>query len=167
MLRLEHSSTAEPGNFSGQVAQCQVLSRAAAAGRPDLGELEPGTAAEVNLHVRIREMSARGGTWISRRNLTLYINKDNGLLPRRAEELTQSSLQRCETLCPVEVEGDPSEMWMGPGLLHHPPGLSLLNRGQPWNIGDISSNNHGDTLERKSQIRRSWHLSHMSHVTCA
>ena len=46
-------------------------------------------------------------------------------------------------------------------------GLPPLNRGQPWNIGDISSNNHGDTLERKSQIRRSWHLSHMSHVTCA
>lgn len=141
---------------------------AAEAGRPGPGSQSQAQATEVNLHVRTREMSARGKTWISRRNLTLFINKDNGLLPRRAEQRgTRSSLQGGRALCPVAAVGNTSETRMALACCSIREGLSTLDRGQPLNIGDISSNNHGDTLEQKSQIRRTGlKPAPEPHVTC-
>lgn len=58
------------------------MSTVAETGRPDPGEPKPGTATEVGLHVQICEMSACGRSWLSRRKPTVFVNEDNGLLPR-------------------------------------------------------------------------------------
>lgn len=82
-------------------------------GGPDPGEPEPGAAPEVDLHVQIPEMSARGGTRPSRRKPTLYVNVG------RAQMKSVSSAVAGE---PCDAQGT----WTGLGLLCCPPGFAPL-----------------------------------------
>lgn len=115
--KLLRTRSTMPGLVEGR---CGPGARPGGPGRPQ--------AVEANLHVRLREMSARGGTWISCRNLTVCVNQDSGLSAQVSGEQMRSVFPA------VKLEGLPEKRGCPPAPGHIPEGFSLLNRGQPLNI---------------------------------
>lgn len=168
--RLEHSCTVQPGNFSGQGAQWPALSRAGTDRQPGPGSRSQPQATEVNLHVQTREMSACGGTWISRRNLTFYVNKDSRLCAEVSREQRHPVLPAVKQACPAEAVGTTRNVDVPParGIIgDNSAPLQRACPSHPW-ISDIFLTITKETLLRanpRQEQKWSLHLRHLSKVT--